>query len=74
MNMRSSPGHDQITNEMIRNAPKELIDVLCDIFNICIEKKEYPANLKIPKIPMLLKHEKTITTETITDQSAWAAA
>ena len=50
-----SVGHDSISNEMIKNAPKVILDLLHRLFNLCIEKGLIPKTWSLDLISLIHK-------------------
>ena len=52
---KKSPGHDQITNELIKNVLEGIMQPLIHIFNLSMAKGIVPMNMKIAKVVPIFK-------------------
>ena len=60
LDLNKSPGHDEFTAKFLKISHNIISPTLCEIFNICIKKGEYPNLLKIAKVlPIFKKGSKT---------------
>ena len=55
LEQNKSPGHDEFTAKFLKISHDIISPILCDIFNICMKKGEYPNLLKIAKVLPIFK-------------------
>ena len=67
LEQNKSPGHDEFTAKFLKISHKLIAPILCDIFNLSINKGEYPDMLKIAKVLPIFKNGSKLQSA-ITDQ------
>ena len=56
LEQNKSPGHDEFTAKFLKISHEIIAPILCDIFNLSINKGEYPDMLKIAKVLPIFKN------------------
>jgi exonuclease III len=61
LKIRKAPGHDEVSNKILKNLPPSASRLLAKVYNACLHTSYFPLNWKIGKVVAILKPGKDHT-------------